>query len=350
VPGSNNIVLRTTGGDWTFGSTGNLTLPNSAVIGRASDIEITTAETNYTNSLTTWASVRASYQAQADGLGITSTGWPFIAWNATGTTAAGFLSQLSTAMAIQNSAPSSPPTPLIFQPAISAGAYYEIRDTLAIVRDSYATWQALLTSVKITSGSESVTLMSNGKLIVPNIIQTDPEEDLVIRTRYAGVTSPPAGSGQLSYANKDFIFGTNGFLTFPDNTVQTTAYVSNITNTVGNSNALLIGSAMVRDDLQVRIVYTAPNSLNVEFRIFGQGVQHTISANNGTNIFAGTSTGLGTWTRFNPAVFINPGEKAEVVVCDHSFHKIYRVTAMMRDAPTGDNGSGSVYCTIEELK
>jgi hypothetical protein len=728
VPGSNKIALRTAGGEWQFGSTGNLTLPNSAVIGRASDIEITTAETNYTNSLTTWASVRASYQAQATSLGYTSTGWPFIAWNATGTTAAGFISQLTTAWQIQQGAPTSPPTPLIFNPPISTTTYNELRTALVSVRDSYANWQALLTSVEITSGSESITLLANGKLQVPNIIQTDPEEDLVIRTRYAVVTSPPgsgtyanrdfvfstngsltapgnlqvnggkiilntggnayvesvdygvnsansalnifggpyqkiklragfgteaiwtlgtdgklalpsngsiasglntaqvgslkrisfgdggqgnymaygatvlsvgyadnvdilttfaAGStitftngdvrtitaitagvanayidiawtgaiadyltvpafpitlktanfaaattapswrfgntaaltlpnnafikpsentdistaltayntavtawentrknefvyavlndlpGLMSFAgwpfatwdnvdgtnaaaylaivnnaytvqnnpsspptplvftppltsnrytqlqslltsiintyaawqelltsvdiwagnetlsllsnnkiqvpgiiqtdveedliirarygaiqygglttteNKDFIFGTNGFLTFPDNTVQTTAYVSNVTNTVGNSNALLIGSAMVRDDLQVRIVYTAPNSLNVEFRIFGQGVQHTISANNGTNIFAGTSTGLGTWTRFNPAVFINPGEKAEVVVCDHSFHKIYRVTAMMRDAPTGDNGSGSVYCTIEELK
>jgi hypothetical protein len=93
--------ISNSGYEWTFGSTGSLTLPNSAVIGRASDIEITTAETNYTNSLTTWASVRASYQAQATSLGYTSTGWPFIAWNATGTTAAGFLSQLSTAMAIQ---------------------------------------------------------------------------------------------------------------------------------------------------------------------------------------------------------------------------------------------------------
>jgi len=202
--------ISNSGYDWTFGTDGNLSLPNSAVIGQASDVEITVAATAYTDSLTAWESVRASYQAQADGLGITSAGWPFIAWNATGTTAAGFLSQLSTAMAIQNSAPSSPPTPLIFQPAISAAAYYEIRDALAIVRDSYANWQALLTSVEITSGTESITLLANGKLQVPNIIQTDPEEDLVIRTRYAVASSPP---GTPAYANRNFTFGTNGNLT-----------------------------------------------------------------------------------------------------------------------------------------
>jgi hypothetical protein len=195
-------------------STGNLTLPNAATIGQASDIEITTAETNYTNSLTTWASVRDSYQAQATSLGYTSTGWPFIAWNATGTNVAGFISQLTTAWLIQQGAPTSPPTTLIFNPPISVAMYQEIRTALVSVRDSYASWQALLTSVEITSGTESVTLLSNGKLQVPNIIQTDPEEDLVIRTRYAVVTSPP-GSG--TYTNRDFVFGTNGNLTAPGN-------------------------------------------------------------------------------------------------------------------------------------
>jgi len=332
---------------WTFNTYGNLILPNSAAISQAADIEITAAATVYTDSLTFWAGVRNSYQAQADNLGITSSGWPFIAWNVTGPTATDFQQQLTAAWSRQQAAPSSPPLPLIFVPPITASTYAELRSAIVGVKTNWDTWQALLTSVEITSGSESITLLSNGKLQVPNIIQTDPEEDLVIRTRYAGASSPP---GTTIYTNRDFIFGTNGFLTFPDNTVQTTAYVSNITNTVGNTNALLPGYVMVRDDLQVRTVYTAPNSLNMEFRIFGQGVQHTISANNGTNIFGGTSTGYGTWTRFNPAVFINPGEKAEVVVCDHSYHKIYRVTAMMRDIPTGDNGSGSVYCTIEELK
>ena len=334
---------------WTLGTDGSLTLPNAAVIGQASDIEITAASTSYTNSLAIWEGVRASFQAQADGLGITSTGWPFIAWNATGTTAAGFLSQLSTAMAIQNSAPSSPPTPLIFQPAISAAAYYEIRDALAIVRDSYAIWQALLTSVKITSGSESVTLMSNGKLIVPNIIQTDPEENLVIRTRYAVVTSPP---GIGTYSNKDFTFGTNGSLTFPDTTVQSTAYVNRITNTsTTNTTMLTVNTNVVnRDRLSIRAVSPTAGSINVEFRYIGiNGANVTISANNGTNIFGYSTTGAAIgWQQFNPVVFEHVGDKAEMVISDHSYHKVYRVTAMMRDTPT-QYQLGSVYCIIEEL-
>jgi hypothetical protein len=195
---------------WTFGTDGSLALPNAAVIGQASDVEITAASTSYTNSLAIWEGVRASYQAQANNLGVTSAGWPFIAWSATGPTAAGLIAQLTTAWQIQQGAPTSPPTPLIFQPPISVGMYQEIRTALVTVRDSYTTWQALLTSVEITAGGESVTLLSNGKLQVPNIIQTDPEEDLVIRTRYAVASSPP---GTPAYANRNFTFGTNGNLT-----------------------------------------------------------------------------------------------------------------------------------------
>jgi hypothetical protein len=349
-----NFAAATTAPSWRFGNTAALTLPNNAFIKPSENTDISTALTAYNTAVTAWETTRKNefvYSVLNDLPGLMSfAGWPFATWDdVDGTNAAAYLAIVNNAYTIQNF-PSSPPTPLVFTPALTSTRYTQLQFLLTSVINTYAAWQALLTSVDIWAGNEKLSLLSNNKIQVPGIIQTDVEEDLIIRARYVGVTSPPAGSGQLSYANKDFIFGTNGFLTFPDNTVQTTAYVSNITNTVGSNNALLIGSAMVRDDLQVRIVYANPNSLNVEFRIFGQGVQHTISANNGTNIFAGTSTGLGTWTRFNPAVFINPGEKAEVVVCDHSFHKIYRVTAMMRDAPTGDNGSGSVYCTIEELK
>jgi hypothetical protein len=345
------IATQTSGGrkEWSLGTDGNLTLPNSAVIGQASDIEITTAETNYTNGLATWEGVRASYQAQATSLGITSTGWPFIAWNATGTNVAGFISQLTTAWLIQQGAPTSPPTTLIFQPPISVAMYQEIRTALVIVRDSYAIWQALLTSVKITSGSESVTLMSNGKLIVPNIIQTDPEEDLVIRTRYAVVTSPP---GIGTYSNKDFTFGTNGSLTFPDTTVQSTAYVNRITNTsTTNTTMLAVNTNVVnRDRLSIRAVSPTAGSINVEFRYIGiNGANVTISANNGTNIFGYSTTGAAIgWQQFNPVVFEHVGDKAEMVISDHTYHKVYRVTAMMRDTPT-QYQLGSVYCIIEEL-
>ena len=197
---------------WTFDTSGDLSLPNSAVIGQASDVEITAAATAYTDSLTFWAGVRASYQTQADNLGLTSSNWPFIAWNVTGPTATDFQQQLTAAWSRQNASPSSPPLPLIFVPPITTSAYAEIRSAIAGVKTAWDTWQALRTSVEITSGSESITLLSNGKLQVPNIIQTDPEEDLVIRTRYAVVTSPP-GSG--TYTNRDFVFGTNGNLTIP---------------------------------------------------------------------------------------------------------------------------------------
>ena len=72
------------------------------------------------------------------------------------------------------------------------------------------------------AGNEKLSLLNNNKIQVPSIVQTDVEEDLVIRTRYAAGVSSPGGT--LSYANRNFTFGTNGSLTFPNGTVQTTAY------------------------------------------------------------------------------------------------------------------------------
>jgi hypothetical protein len=48
------------------------------------------------------------------------------------------------------------------------------------------------------------------------------------------------------------------------------------------------------------------------------------------------------------ALMASYGATAEMVISDHSYHKVYRVTAMMRDTPT-QYQLGSVYCIIEEL-
>jgi hypothetical protein len=200
--------------DWTFAPNGALTLPNAAVIGQASDIEITAAQTAYTTAIASWESTRINdYLYSVNNVpGLSLAGWPFAGWsNVDGTTATAYLAIVNDARARQNS-PSSPPQTLLFTPSLSAQMYIEIRALLQAVINTYATWQALLTSVKITSGSESVTLMSNGKLIVPGIVQTDPEENLVIRTRYAVTTSPPSSG---TYSNVDFTFGTNGHLNIP---------------------------------------------------------------------------------------------------------------------------------------
>ena len=355
VNNNRSIILSTdnaTDNNWTFAPNGSLTLPNSAIIRQSTNAEITNASTAYTDAIASWEYTRINdYLYSVNNVpGRSLEGWPFAGWDdVSGTTAAAYLAIVNNAQTIQNSAPSSPPTPLVFTPALSNSLYTQIRAGLLSVINTYAAWQALLTSVDIVAGSETISLLNNNKIQVPGIIQTDVEEDLIIRTRYNGPTSPPGGT---NYQNKNFTFGTNGSLTFPDTTVQTTAYVSNITNTTSTGDAYVApGDIVERNRLRVRTVYTAPNSLNVEFYYAGLGSSVSVTANNGTNIFAGRTFGYNIeWTRFNPGVFVNPGDSATVLISDHSYHKIYRVTAMMRDIPGGDDGSGSIYCTIEELK
>lgn len=336
---------------FTFRSSdGALVLTEGGAIKSSTDSTIADAQTFYNSAVTAWISLRDGYAAEAAAADpvITSSGWPFIAWSGNGITIQTRLDELELAWNTQTN-PSSPPSPLVWTPAISIEKYNAIFNALNLIKTTYNTWQDLQKGIDFVANTTKLSLLADDKLQVPGITQTDPEENLILRTRYAIASSPP---GIPLYNNRDWTFGTNGTLKFPDNTFQTTAYVSNITNTAANgAAALLPGYVMTRGTrLEIRTVYTDPNSLNMEFRYNGLGNQVTITANNGTNIFSGTSTGYGTWTRFNPAVFVNPGEKAEVVICDQSYHKIYRVTAIMRDIPTGDNGTGSVYCTIEELK
>lgn len=336
---------------FTFRSSdGALVFTEGGAIKSSTDSTIADAQALYNSAVTAWVNLREGYVAEAATADpvITETGWPFIAWSGNGITIQTRLDELELAWNIQTN-PSSPPRPLVWTPAISLEKYNAIFNAITLIKTAYNTWQDLQKGIDFVANTTKLSLLADDKLQVPGITQTDPEENLILRTRYAIASSPP---GIPLYNNRDWTFGTNGTLKFPDNTIQTTAYVSNITNTAANGAAsLLPGYVMTRGTrLEIRTVYTDPNSLNMEFRYNGLGNQVTITANNGTNIFSGTSTGYGTWTRFNPAVFVNPGEKAEVVICDQSYHKIYRVTAIMRDVPIGNDGSGSVYCTIEELK
>jgi hypothetical protein len=213
-----NFAAATTAPSWRFGNTAALTLPNAAFIKQSENTDISTALTAYNTAVTAWENTRKNDFVYSinNNPNLSFAGWAFATWDdVDGTTAAAYLAIVNNAMIIQNSAPSSPPTPLVFTPPISTALAVQIKAGLQQVINTYAAWQALLTSVDIWAGNEKLSLLSNNKIQVPGIIQTDVEEDLIIRTRYVGVTSPPAGSGQLSYANKDFVFSTNGSITFP---------------------------------------------------------------------------------------------------------------------------------------
>ena len=220
------------GGIWRFAPNGQFRIPadgditdhdgnsllTNTMVTKSTNVEITNAELNYNNAVAAWEYARAyDFHYAVEQGTATEEGWPFSVWYVDGTNADQYLTELETAWQIQQM-PTSPPTQLIFNPPISSALYATIRSGLVYVRNSYQLWQQLLSSVDITTGTTKLSVLSNDKLVVPDLIQTNPDEDLVIRTRYTLMSSPPGSS--TNYQNRDFVFGTNGALTFPNGTMQ----------------------------------------------------------------------------------------------------------------------------------
>lgn len=199
--------------EWTFDKSGNLNLPNGGVIAQSYDSEIATAENNYNDQVNLWANWMTSEEFTSQ----PNPGWTFTSWQVNGTNVDQYIVELTAAWQIQTT-PSSPPSPLVFEPAISMALYTQLRTVLLAIKGTYEIWQSLLTSVDIATAGATLSVLGNGKVVTPEIIQTSPDEDLTIRTRYTLASSPPGSTP--SYQNLDFKFGTNGTLTFPNGTTQ----------------------------------------------------------------------------------------------------------------------------------
>lgn len=208
------------------GTDGAVVLPNGATI-TPHTAGLDALHTAYTTAVSNYATVQVSdiQSMITNNPGIEFT-WPFAYWNVDGTNVQGYIDIVNEAWTVQN-APSSPAVPLIFVPAISASLHNQILLLLNAINNTYIAWQAAMSSVDITAGNTSMSLLADNKLQVPLYIQGVMEEDVTIRARHVGATSP--GSGQVEI-DKDFIFGTNGYLTVPagivfaDGSHQTTAW------------------------------------------------------------------------------------------------------------------------------
>jgi hypothetical protein len=224
APNEATIEVTSTGNPdkiWNFSSNGDLTLPNGTLV-RQNISDLTTYQQTYNVTVGYWDNLKEfDLMPTADAQGITVEGWPFLAWDLSGGNPQQYLTQLNEAWAVQNT-PSSPPSPLIFNPPISAALRDQMRATLIMAVGAWDTLQSAISTIDIVAGNTTTTI-GNGKLTTPEIIQTTPEEDLVIRTRFEVPSSPP-GSGP-TYFERNFTFGTNGTLTFPNGTVQTGASI-----------------------------------------------------------------------------------------------------------------------------
>ena len=147
----------------------------------------------------------------------------------------------------------------------------------------------------------------------------------------------------------------DGSLTFPDNTVQTTAYLG-ITNKAGPSATIAVGSIMTRNDLSVRVTNNS-NTLDLEIKYSSPDGQRLVSAYKSypsvSNIYSGRTLKAANNTTWDLVGNLPlEGDSLGFTFTDHSMLKVYRVTVVADIMPGGGGGGalGEVFCTIEELK
>jgi hypothetical protein len=109
---------------------------------------------------------------------------------------------------------------------------------------------------------------------------------------------------------------------------------------------------MTREWLKVQVTISNSTELVVEFNYANPDASVTLSGNNGTtNFFNGDTIVLAGNVIYYPittAPLAQVGDLVTAIIADHSYGKVYRITAMYRDIPS-EGTIGSVYCTIEQL-
>jgi hypothetical protein len=196
-----------------------------------------------------------------------------------------------------------------------------------------------------------------GELILPNNGIIDPSDDNFevrgienVNFEANAVVNIYTDTSNNAY---QWQFGDDGDLTFPDSTVQSTAYLG-ITNEHQDSARLIVGTnTAVKENLTVRVVANS-GSLNVEVKYSNPSNNTSVSAfvayPTVSNVYSGRITKVAANSVYD--VFGNltqAGDTISFTVTDHSYHKIYRVTITAHEMP-GSGTVGEAYCIIETLK
>jgi hypothetical protein len=145
--------------------------------------------------------------------------------------------------------------------------------------------------------------------------------------------------------SSSWTFGTDGSLTFPNATVQTTAYIA---PTTGNSVIDSINpSTISRNGMTIRV--TSAGMIQMSFNSV-IGITGRSSINNADSAVIASPNGatvISTW--YNIGAVLAVGDHLTATIVDASFHRIYRLTVTMRDKTTGPD-SATAYAIIEQLQ
>jgi hypothetical protein len=143
-------------------------------------------------------------------------------------------------------------------------------------------------------------------------------------------------------------FGTTGTLTFPDNTVQSTAYVA---PTTGNSTIISDpeGTTVSRNGMTIRVTSTGMIQMSFDSAI---NVKGRSSINNADSVVIALPNGvttIGTW--YNIGAVLAEGDHLTATIVDESYHHIYRLTAIIIQKTTTPGQEIVVsYAIIEQLQ
>jgi hypothetical protein len=143
-------------------------------------------------------------------------------------------------------------------------------------------------------------------------------------------------------------FAPDGSLTFPDNTVQSTAYVA---PTTGNSTIVSDpeGTTVSRNGMTIRVTSAGMIQMSFDSAI---NVKGRSSINNTDSTVIASPNGvttIGTW--YNIGAVLAEGDHLTATIVDESYHHIYRLTAIIIQKTTTPGQEIVVsYAIIEQLQ
>jgi hypothetical protein len=147
---------------------------------------------------------------------------------------------------------------------------------------------------------------------------------------------------------KDWLFGSDGSLTFPNATVQSTAYVA---PTTGNSTIVSDpeGTTVSRNGMTIRVTSAGTIQMSFDSAI---NVKGRSSINNTDSTVIASPNGvttIGTW--YNIGAVLAEGDHLTATIVNESYHQIYRLTAIIIQKTTTPGQEIVVsYAIIEQLQ
>ena len=160
------------------------------------------------------------------------------------------------------------------------------------------------------------------------------------------ILTAQSNSGDVGTA-KTWKFDETGNLTFPDATVQSTAYIAPTTgnNVISSADPLTIS----RNGMTIRVTSAGmiQMSFNSVINITGRS-----SINNADSVVIASPNGVTTAnTQYNIGAVLALGDHLTATIVDHSFHRIYRLTVIIRSKDTTPGLELVVaYAIIEQIQ